>query len=167
MFALLVIALIFYVIAKVGLWFEDKGDEEIRTSNTTTIGTIIKTGSWKGSYAIAEYWVNGKRYERKAGAPSSYIYTGEHYIIMYQADKPFNSLLDFTRQVFLKDEVTDSTTGTIVYKDWATVEFNYNVNGRAFRRWQKYPEGKKLSKGETYTVEYLVDNPNVSILKIY
>ncbi|SEN89392.1 hypothetical protein SAMN04488505_11466 [Chitinophaga rupis] len=155
-----------YGLAKFASWSEHQSILEIKESHTSTIGTIIKVGSMKGSYAVAEYFVDGKRYERKDDSPASGIFTGEHYLIIYKATNPAISRIDFTNPVFLNGEETGKTTGTIVYKDWAKVGFTYTVNGERIKRFQKYVDGKQLKKGQTLTVEYLLSNPGVSILKL-
>jgi len=155
-----------YGLANFASWSEHQNVLEIKKSNTYTIGTIVKVGSMKGSYAVAEYFVDGKRYERKDDSPASDIFIGEHYLIIYKATNPVISRIDFANPVFLSGEETGKTTGTIVYKDWAKVGFTYTVNGEHIKRFQKYVDGEPLKKGQTFTVEYLLSNPGVSILKL-
>ena len=156
---------IIYGLAKFASWSEHQDVLEIKKSNTSTIGNIIETGSMKGSYAVAEYFVDGKRYERKDGSPAEDVYKGEHYLIIYKATNPAISRIDFANPVFLNGEKTSTTIATIVYKDWAKVGFTYAVDGEHFKRFQKYVDGAQLEKGQTYVVEYLLSNPAVSIIK--
>ncbi|KAA2238680.1 hypothetical protein F0L74_20900 [Chitinophaga agrisoli] len=147
-------------------WSEDQDVLEIKKSNTSTIGTIVKVGSMKGSYAIAEYFVDGKRYEKKQGSPAEDIYIGEHYLVIYRATGPAISRIDFTNPIFLNGEKTSATIATIVHEDGVTVGFTYIVDGEHFKRFQKYADGDRLEEGQTYTVEYLLSNPAVSILRL-
>lgn len=53
----------------VGARYDDEEVREIKKSGTSTVGTIIKVGG--GSrYAVTEYFVDGKRYERREGGAS-------------------------------------------------------------------------------------------------
>lgn len=104
-------------------WYEKEEVNEIKKSNTSIVGTIVKVGSMKGSYAVAEYFVDGKRYEINDNSPADNIYKGEHYLIIYKATAPNVSRIDFTNPVFLDGEQTSTTTATIVYKDFVTVGF--------------------------------------------
>ena len=147
-------------------WYEKGEISEIKKSNTSTIGTIVKVGSMKGSYAIAEYFVDGRRYEKKNSSPAEDIYTGEHYVVFYKGTAPNIAFIDFASPVFLEGEQTGATIATIVYKDWAKVGFAYTVDGQDIKRFQRCPEGVELHEGQTLPVEYLVKNPRVGILKI-
>lgn len=147
-------------------WYEREEVNEIKKSNTSIVGTIVKVGSMKGSYAVAEYFVDGKRYEINDNSPADDIYKGEHYLLIYKATAPNVSRIDFTSPVFLDGEQTRTTTATIVYKDRITVGFTYTVDGQNIKRFQEYPDGEQLYEGQTFPVEYLVKNPRVGILKI-
>jgi hypothetical protein len=154
-----------YGLYKFAGWSEKQDVLEIKKDSTSTIGTIVRVGSMKGSYAVAEYFVDGKKYERKDNSPASDIYPGEHYTIIYKAINPAISRIDFANPVFLPGEETGKTTGTIVYKDWAKVAFTYTVDGTSIKRFQRRVDNVKPEEGQTYTVEYLLHNPAVSILK--
>jgi hypothetical protein len=169
LYFLIAMSILFIIILgliKFASWSEKKDREDIKESNTSTMGTIIKTGSMKGSYAIAEYFVRGERYERKSSSPAEDIYVGEHYVIIYEDTNPKESRIDYTQPIFLDTDHTDSTIATVISKDRVKVGFTYQVNGEVIRRFQKYAVDAQINKGETYSVEYLVDNPRISILKI-
>ena len=155
-----------YGLMKYAAWSEQQDVREIERSKTSVIGTIIKVGNMKGSYAVAEYFVDGKRYKRKDGSPAADIYPGEHYVVIYKASSPWISRIDFARPVFMDEEKTVKTTGTIVYKDWAKIGFTYVVDGKTVKRFQKYIIDKGFEKGQIYPVEYLLYNPEVSIIML-
>ena len=93
-----------YGLAKFASWSEHRNVLEIKGSNTATIGTIVKVGSMKGSYAVAEYFVDGKRYERKDYSPANDIFTGEYYLIIYKATNPAISRLILPILFFLVEK---------------------------------------------------------------
>lgn len=68
--------------------------------------------------------------------------------------------------LFNSNDKTDSTRGKIVQVDEYTVRFEYEVEGNRIRKFQKYQKGKKFDEGGIYTVEYLIKNPRIAILKI-
>lgn len=161
-----IVLLLFWGVMMWSRWYERGEISEIKKSNTSTIGTIVKVGSMKGSYAIAEYFVDGRRYEKKNSSPAEDIYTGEHYVVFYKGTAPNIAFIDFASPVFLEGEQTGATIATIVYKDWAKVGFAYTVDGQDIKRFQRCSEGVELHEGQTLPVEYLVKNPRVGILKI-
>ncbi len=163
---LLIGYILIYSLAKFGLWLDKKEVEKIEVNKSEVVGVIIKVGSMKGSYAVAEYFVNNKRYERKDDSPANDIYIGEHYVIFYNKVNPSESRIDYTKPIFLSEEVTKKTTGIIITKDWAKIKFSYTVDGVEHTRFQKISDVKRIGEGETFTVEYLVSNPNIAILRI-
>ena len=164
--AMTIIFVVIYGVIQLVGWRENRVIAKIKSGNTKTIGTIIKIGSMKGSYVVAQYYVNGIEYTRQEGTPSGNIYTGEHYEVFYMKDDPQESRIDFTVPVFLKEQATDSTTGTVFYKDFAKVGFSYSVNGREIKRWQRYKKELEIRTGDTYQVQYLISNPAIGILKL-
>lgn len=151
-----------YALMEFGAWSEQQDVREIERSKTSVIGTIVRVGS----LAVAEYFVDGKRYERKQSFPASPLYPGEHYVIIYKAASPWISRIDFARPVFLDEDETAKTTGTIISKDGVKIGFTYVVYGKTIKRFQKYILGKGLEKGQTYPVKYLLSNPEVSIIML-
>lgn len=148
---------------KLANWWDDRTVARIKASNTKTIGTIIDFGA----YAIAEYHVYGIAYTIRVGKPWN-VYVGEHYEVFYAEDDPQEGRMDFTVPVFLKDEVTACTTGTVYNEAFGggMVDYRYQVDGRGFKRRQHYKEGLEVREGEKYEVEYLVKNPRIGILKL-
>ena len=142
-------------------WYEDEEIKEIRKGNTSAIGTIVRVGT----SATAEYFVDGKRYERRQGRPAN-IYVGEHYVVIYKATAPHISRIDYEIPIFLKGEETDTTVGTIISDNGVTVGFTYRLYGQDIERFQHYPKDIELHKGQTFPVVYLIKNPNVGVLKM-
>ena len=60
--------IIIFCLIEIGGWIDNKEVQKINENKSITSGIIIKVGSYKGSYAIAEYYVSGKRFEKKEGS---------------------------------------------------------------------------------------------------
>lgn len=86
-------------------WWDDREVARIRRSNTRSIGTVVKTGSQKGSYAVVEYFVHGIGYTRRDASPSGNICNGEHYEVIYVENNPQQSRIDFSAPRFLKGKL--------------------------------------------------------------
>jgi hypothetical protein len=159
--------IIIYGLAQFGGWIDEREVNKIKANKSEVVGKIIDVGYLKGSYAVAEYYVNNIRYERRDFSPADDIYKKEHYIIIYDSLSPFESRIDFSRPIFKQNSKTSTTKATVTNRDWLTVKFTYFINGVEYTRFQKKLENnKKIKDGEIFEVEYLLSNPNVAILKI-
>ena len=120
----------------------------------------------KGSYAIVEYYFDGKRYEKREGAYAGDIEEGQRFKVKFDKSNPSVSKIIYEEPFFNTDDKTNTTTGKIVQVDEYTVRFEYEVESNKRKKFQKYPKGKTFEEGQVYTVEYLIKNPRVAILKI-
>lgn len=50
--------------------------------------------------------------------------------------------------------------------DGYKVRFSYRVDGKEYKRFQKYGKEKIFQIGEEYEVDYSMENPGIAILKI-
>lgn len=157
---------IFFLIAQIGVYNKNKELEQIKTNEGIADGIVIKTGSMKGSYAIVEYYFNGVRYEKQESSYSDDVEEGQRFKVKFDKTNPSVSKIMYEETFFNTDDKTNTTTGKIVQVDGYTVRFEYEVENNKRKKFQKYPEGKKFEEGEVYTVEYLIKNPRVAILKI-
>ncbi|ACU58863.1 hypothetical protein [Chitinophaga pinensis] len=165
----IIVLLCIWGIVKVIGWQDDRRTERIAASNTKTIGTIVKVGSMKGSYAYFTYVVDGKTYKERTGTPSSYMYLGEHYEVIYSKDDPSECVIMFAAPVFLKGELTRETDATIIHVESDLIGFKYNLRtgDGEIKRFQRLPKGKKLNvkKGDSYGIEYREADPRIAYLK--
>lgn len=160
-------ALIIYLGIQVISYFRNKKISRIENNKGETTGTIIDKGSMKGSYAVIEYFVGGVRYELEESVPSDDIRKGEHYQVFYDRSKPDNAFISYDLPSFLSGEETAFTEGKVVSViSRNRVSFEYEVNGKMFKRFQKCPNDAVIQEQEVYTVEYLKKNPEIAILKI-
>ena len=155
-------------------WVDEKNEERIKASNTRTIGTIFKVSVYETDEAsgvrrqiikaFAEYIVNGKRYVRREYSrkiPNPPL--GAHFEIMYDQEDPADSRIDFAKPVFLKEDITDTTTCTLFGFDSIFGYFSYIVNGKEYNGSQVVT--KWIDYKNTCTVEYLVRDPRIVIIK--
>jgi hypothetical protein len=156
-------------IFKVVEWQDDRRIEKIAASNTKTIGTIVLVGSMKGSYAEFEYVVDGKTYKDRSTTPSSYMYLGEHYEVIYSKDDPSECEIMFSAPVFLKGELTRQTDATIIHVESDLIGFRFNLGtgDGNIKRFQRLPKGKMLNvkKGDSYGIEYREADPRIAVMR--
>lgn len=154
-------------------WVDEKNEERIKASNTRTIGTIFKVSVYEVQErsqmikAFAEYIVNGKRYVRREYSgkiPNPPL--GAHFEIMYDQEHPADSRIDFAKPVFLKEDVTDTTTCILFGADSNFGYFSYIVNGKEYNGSQVLAKWQRISYEGPCTVEYLVRDPRISIMKL-
>lgn len=90
---------VFFVIAMLGARTDNDEVRDIKKSGTSTVGTIIKVGG-ANRYAVAEYFVDGKRYERREGGATG-VRLGQRCLVIYKSDAPWLSRVDYNEPVFI------------------------------------------------------------------
>ncbi len=132
-------------------------------------------GMHASSYALCVYYINRQRFEYRA-YPTFGMTLGEKYLIEYDSLYPDKRKLYREKPVFLQDEKTKFTVGTIVdcHKKDELIGFKYKVNSieKEFEKVQilglgnpvkKYPQ---LVNGAKFVVEYWERNPQRAIIYI-
>ncbi len=141
--------------------------DNINKNKKIVIGTIIKVGSMKGSYAVAEYYYNKRRYIRNQSSLSEYTYVGEHYNVICDSLNPNESTIDFSSPIFLNTQVTSVTSCKITDIDNYTIKYTYSINNIEFKKFQGYKQlNSNITIGKIYPVEYLIDDNRISIIKL-
>ncbi|HLP19835.1 MAG TPA: hypothetical protein VK174_06015 [Chitinophagales bacterium] len=155
-----------YCLSNISLWVDNRQIKKIEENLAITAGEIIKVGNMKGNYAIAEYYVNNKRYVREDEPPSRYIFPGERYEIIYDSLNPVDSRIDYAKPLFVENQQTFFVYGEVdkFTRSNNVCFFKYRVNNKQYQRCQKLPESKFVKEGSSYKIEYLVSNPNIAIL---
>ncbi|MEI7977667.1 MAG: hypothetical protein WCI53_02380 [Bacteroidota bacterium] len=157
---------VFYFIAQIGVYYDKKEVEKIKENECIVEGIIIKTGSMKGSYVVAEYYIEGNRYQKRESSYSDDIVIGEKFKIRYDRTDPSSSRIIYEEPFFKTSDKTSITSGRIIQVDSYTFRFEYTIKGIEYKKFQHYPKGKNFKEGATYTVEYLIDKPQIAVLKI-
>lgn len=164
-----VLSLGYIIIYMIASFFGERENDriaKIKENEKTTKCKIIKVGNMKGSYAVAEYHVQNLRFERKASSPSDYTYVGENYEIMYDSLQPTESKILFNKPFFYNYQKTSIATGYINDVDGYTIKYAFRVSGELYGKFQAHGlNTAPILNKASYEVEYLVNNPNISILK--
>jgi hypothetical protein len=139
-----------------------------------TVATIINPEViWLhgNTHSDLTYNANGKKYNCTA-----YYLPGrvkdEKFLISYDTINPSQSELLIEKPIFLDNERTKKTVGTIKFPNRNTVflEFEYYVDNVKFHKTQILEKNKVknpgFKKGEKYEVEYWEENPQRSIIHI-
>lgn len=156
---------------------QDKAEmAAIRASDTRTIGTIREVYNLTKinkrqvrQKVVAEYDVNGKKYMGTEATDILWHHAGEHFEIMYDSKNPETFRIDFEKPVFLKGEITDIATGEIIESNTKLqVAFTFRPNGDTTGNTYiiyQVPNMYVFSPGDTCTVQYLVSDPNIAVIK--
>ncbi|MFC2138796.1 hypothetical protein ACFLTE_11530 [Bacteroidota bacterium] len=139
-----------------------------------TIGTIIKhSNDLKGSSFIVKYTIENEYYYTSISGGEGRV-IGDKYIIKYEINNPDKCKVLIYQPIFEKNENTNVTTGEVkrisTFLD-RIIEFEYNVDGIRYKRWQKLPPNHKelypgLAKGQKYQIQYLNTLPERAIIKL-
>ena len=140
-----------------------------------TVATIedFVHGMHASSYVSCVFYINRQRYEYRAYPTFGMTY-GEKYLIEYDSLYTDKQILYREKPVFLPDEKTKFTIGTLVrvHKNYELIGFNYKVNSieKEFEKVQildrqvkNYPQ---LVNGAKFVVEYWERNPQRAIIYI-
>lgn len=163
-FACIPCLIFFFLIFKGFGFISNIYDKKIESSKGYTEGTIFKTGSMKGSYAVAEYFVNGKRYEKQESSPAEDIQQGQRFKIKYSLNNPSIAKIIYEAPIFNLTDNTKRITGKIIQLDEYTIRFNYFINGIEFKKFQRRPANTTFLLGQSFTIEYLINKPLIAIL---
>jgi hypothetical protein len=137
-------------------------------------------------YATFEYYVDGRRYRFKEDRLKyQYNVIGEKYVIKYDINNPKKKKIISYKPIFLEDEKTVLTKGTIkdiyytrrsLFKKQSTygVCFEYNIGEEIFKKRQAIEPGKYEKKyldslrsnKVMCDIEYWIDNPKRAIIII-
>ena len=168
LFAIIIACIIcfvfFFFISKGFKFISDLDDKKIESNKGFTEGVIFKAGSMKGSYAIAEYFVNGKRYEKQESSPAEDIRRGQRFKIKYYLNDPSIARIIYESPVFNSTDSTKIITGKIIQLDEYTIRFNYFIDGVEYKKFQRRPANSTFLLGQSFTVKYLIKNPFIAIL---
>ena len=87
----------------------------------TTTGTVLRINSGYRSktYAVFEYYVDGKRYVEETLLPKYNVNIGEKYEVLYYPDDPTIRKLELDKRIFdpVKVEPIDSLALDSIYKN--------------------------------------------------
>lgn len=160
----LAVLVLFYFVQKGISYYEDQKKQKLLAHSGVAMGLIIKTGSMKGSYAVVEYFVDGKRYEKTEASPADDIKRGQRFEIKYSIDNPLDANILYEKPLFDKADKTDTVRGTVVQIDENTFRFAYVLGGVEYKKFQKKSSEFNAQLQQSYMVRYLVDNPEIAAL---
>jgi hypothetical protein len=160
----LAVLVLFYFLQKDISYYEGQKKQKLLAHSDVAIGLIIKTGSMKGSYAVVEYFVDEKRYEKTEASPADDIKRGQRFEVKYSVDDPHDASILFEKPLFDKSDKTDTVRGTVVQIDENTFRFAYVIGGVEYKKFQKKSTEFNAELKQTYIVRYLVNNPEIAAL---
>ena len=158
---------IIVVLIKLSNYFDKKKENEIQKNGKETIARIYERGSNKSTqHAYFEYYVNDKKYSFKSHLPNgAFYYEGEFFNLYYAPKDPEEAVVDYTCPIYLISQKIDTVHAcieTILDEEQNIVYYTYIAHYENRYRTQQLPLNKKCFVGDSCSVEYLVDNPNVS-----
>jgi len=157
---------VFYSIYLIGYYQERKKSDQIAKHRYVVAGKIIKTGSMKGSYAVAEYFAGLSRFTVKENSPAEDILKGQWFQIEYDSTNPDVSKILFEYPLFRKGDIIDSTNGVIIQHDRFRIRFKYIIDGTIYKKFQGVDHRQQIEDGQRFQVNYLKVNPFIALLKL-
>lgn len=159
--------------------------EDLKPDHTwiQTVGTVTKYALGKNGKGYIEYQIGEDRRKELNYLNRYSRVVGEKYVIMVNPKDHSQYVTKTWEPIFLSNEATSVCFGIITrtYRfNWADpdsfrtnhgIEFSYTVNGIEYERDQYLPPEytgvyKRLNKGDTFRVEYLIENPQRSVMDI-
>lgn len=121
------------------------------------------------------YTIDGMVYSTRFYRPPYGRTDVEFYLLKYNPTDPSQVEIIYSCPIFLKQEITSTTTGNIdkIFKIFVgsikAVRYSYIVDGIKYQREQELPldfeiQYPNLKVGRTYNVRYLTSNPKRAII---
>jgi hypothetical protein len=136
--------------------------ERIEKNKSSGTATVTRTGYLKGSYILAEFYYKGQPYTIKDFPPSDHNLRNLSFPVYFDSLNPTTAILDFTKPFFLPNLMTATTTCQTLKINEHDVMFVYEVNGKKYEQFQKTNSNSAFAIGPSYTIKYLISDPEVS-----
>jgi hypothetical protein len=136
------------------------------SSVATVVDTDVCGTIWKRP--AIEYMAGNKRI-LVAGPGIKYLSPGEKFKVYYDCNNPYRNTLVTDSPLFLPEESVGCTTGKIVKCSTGSntkITFEYEVNGKSYRKIQVFDGFYSLQKSASFEVDYWTENPQRSILTL-
>lgn len=143
------------------------------TNRAYTVATLNKRyvthPDKKGMYCSFNYIVNDSTYVYFVKNPSRYWVVGEKYQLKYDIENPGNAYLSLYTPVFLPNEKTQKTVGTIKSLFGENCLFSYSGPTGSIERIQLVNKSvldriSQIREGTQFEVEYDPTNPERAII---
>lgn len=149
---------------------------KLKGKQKETIATLVETHSIsRGRAAYYKFVCSGIPTMSHGGSASYNSVIGEKYMAYYDSLDCDNLSIDWTRPLFLEDELTEMSMGEIVLSISSgilqpMVKFEYQVDGINYRQVQYMEDdfdkiNPQIKEGATFQVEYWLQNPQRSIMR--